>query len=207
MLAQLDVDLHDTGAEGHGSKASVDSAGVVREAATKTPRGTEKVLQSGLVPFDFLNPSVDRQPGNWFISSWDHLTLPDAIGNVFLYVPLGLFIHAVLRRMRMGGPAACVLTLVVGAVLSGSIEWIQAYSPSRVSSTIDWCANLLGTALGTLIGVSAMRLIPRIVGAALYEFSKHPRMALLKTYCLALVIVAALPFSFAVDSSRLKRRG
>lgn len=163
------------------------------------------VFQSGLVPFDFLNSTGDGQSGVWFSARWNDLTVPDAIGNVFLYIPIGILVYATLRRACGNGILACVLTLAAGAGLSGSIEWIQGFSASRVSSSIDWSANLLGTALGTLIGMSAMRLIPRMVGAALYEFSKQPRMALLKAYCLALVVVAALPFSFSLDSTRLKQ--
>ena len=100
---------------------------------------------------------------------------------------------------------AALLTLALSAILSGGIEWLQAYSPSRVSSLIDLTCNLLGTAVGIVIGGAVQWTVPRLMTAALHEFHLRPRNSLCVAYCGALVVIAAMPFSLSLDPGLFKK--
>lgn len=161
------------------------------------------VVVIGLVPFDFgLVGSGTRE---LFSTATNNVTIPDAISNVALFVPVGLLFVATLRKARTPALPSWVLATIAAAMLSGAVEWAQSYTGSRVSSLIDLCANTGGAALGALIGIVAGWLLPRFVGAALFEFRYRPAAMLAKSYALGLVIVGVMPFTFAFDGPRLKQ--
>jgi glycopeptide antibiotics resistance protein len=82
-----------------------------------------------------------------------HPSLPNAIGNVLLFVPLGV----VLSLRRWGGTSA----VLAGLALSASIEIAQLLIPGRTTSTADVIWNTLGAAAGWTAAASAWR---RVVG-------------------------------------------
>ena len=161
------------------------------------------VLQTGLVPFDF-GSAAGTGGESLFSAEVTRLTFPDVISNIFLYFPLGMLAHWSLCRMAGGGRLVFLATVAFAACLSGSIEWIQAYSPSRVSSVIDLVSNVLGASLGAAVSTIARWIMPQLMGTALVEFHERPLPAMLKTYCVVLVVFAAIPFSFSFDRVRLK---
>ncbi len=163
------------------------------------------VLQTGLVPFDFFQDAPGEGARGFFSAATDRFTLPDIVSNVFLYVPLGLLFHACIRRYGIGGLTAWLLAVCAAALVSVGIEFLQSFSLSRVSSILDLLANVAGAAIGALIAALAHWLLPRFLGAALYECHSHPQAALVKGYLLVLVVAAAMPFSFSFDAGRLKR--
>ena len=162
------------------------------------------VIQTGLVPFDFGR--VTEEAG-LFTTAVNDLTFPDIVSNIFLYVPFGVFIHWVIvkhadRRSRL---SAVCLTVLLATLVSGAVEWLQAYSPSRVSSAIDLVSNLSGAAIGASLSWVMQILLPRLLAAAMIEMRARPHAAALKAYVLVLVIFAAIPFSFSFDVARLKQ--
>ncbi|WP_019256581.1 VanZ family protein, partial [Burkholderia thailandensis] len=92
----------------------------------------------GIGPFDFLLAPLPR-----------YLTAFDVVSNVIGYLPFGALAVLALYPLR-GVPAALVATLL-GALLSGAMEALQTYLPTRVSSNLDLAAN----ALGALVGAAA----------------------------------------------------
>jgi len=159
------------------------------------------VLQAGLVPFDFQWSSIG--------STTDPIAAPpsplhDIVGNVFLFIPLGVFVQLALGG-AFPGAFGVFLTLLSATLLSGGIEWIQMYSPSRVSSMIDVASNVGGAALGAMISALIRTVVPNLIGAALFEFRLRPATATLKAYALLLVILGAMPFTFAFDTPRFKQ--
>ncbi len=158
------------------------------------------ILQSGLVPFDF---DFAGSTVHHFEVSTSPLTFPDVVANLFLYVPLGMFLHWSVTRVIRSGALSFALTVAICGLVSGSIEWVQAYSPSRVSSLIDLVTNSTGAALGACLSSAGRWLMPRLIGAALFEFKGRPAVATLKAYCGLLIVVAAIPFSFSFDAARL----
>jgi len=165
---------------------------------------TAFILQAGLVPFDFQFAGA-----NELLQNSENLISPpsplhDIIGNFFLFVPFGLFVQACAAR-HFPSAFSFFLTLLAATLLSGGLESVQAYSPSRVSSIIDVCCNIGGTAIGALISMIARRMIPQLLGAAMFEFRDRPAVAILKAYVLVLTLVGAMPFTFAFDAPRFNQ--
>ncbi|MCU6502044.1 VanZ family protein [Rugamonas sp. A1-17] len=100
----------------------------------------------GLSPLIFLeNTSMPR-----------YWTKFDAITNVIGYMPLGtLIVYALYPRFK--GIAAWLMAAVSGLLLSGLMEGVQTYLPSRVSSNLDFYTNAAGCALGAVVGVLTVR--------------------------------------------------
>jgi len=100
----------------------------------------------GLSPLIFLeNTSMPR-----------YWTKFDAIINVVGYMPLGtLIVYSLYPRFK--GLAAWLMAAAGGLLLSGLMEGVQTYLPSRVSSNLDFYTNAAGCALGAVVGVLTVR--------------------------------------------------
>ena len=163
------------------------------------------VVQTGLVPYDFLQDDVKRGSAVFLSGAAAHLIARDIISNVFLYFPLGVLLHCSLaKRLRSRG-MALILTAIFAGAMSLGIEWIQSYSPARVSSMFDLMANIGGALLGASLAWIARLTLPRILTDALVAVHEWPRTALLRGYVVALIIFAAMPFSFSFTSSGIKK--
>lgn len=76
----------------------------------------------------------------------------DVFLNVAAYVPLGFLLASALAgRMKRG--RAALLAFLVATALSFSMEVLQNYLPSRVSSNLDLATNSLGAFLGACAGM------------------------------------------------------
>ncbi len=163
------------------------------------------VLQTGLIPFDF---SFGFSTGDAFTSTAienPSLALADIIGNVFLYIPVGFVFHWTLRRIIASPMLAAWLAIVGGAMLSGGIETLQHYSPSRVSSSIDFICNSLGTVVGSVFFLAFQWMAPRAIATIKTELLNHPLSSWLKAYAVLLIIFAMLPFSFSLSPNLIKQ--
>jgi len=100
----------------------------------------------GLSPLIFLeNTSMPR-----------YWTKFDAIINVVGYMPLGtLIVYSLYPRFK--GIVAWLMAAASGVLLSGLMEGVQTYLPSRVSSNLDFYTNAAGCALGAVVGVLTVR--------------------------------------------------
>ena len=111
----------------------------------------------GISPFNFLTAPL---PYYW--------TAFDLWTNVAGYAPFGLLVvFSVYPKLR--GAAAWIVASLAGLLLSGAMEAIQTYLPSRVSSNLDLFANTAGTMIGALLGVMLTR-----------TFLKESRLLLLR---------------------------
>lgn len=89
----------------------------------------------GLGPFDYLG---DPFPKYW--------TVFDVVTNVLGYMPFGaLAVLAAWPRCR--GWLAIALATLGGTLLSGVMEAVQTYLPTRVASNLDLATNVLGAAI------------------------------------------------------------
>ncbi len=66
------------------------------------------------------------------------------IGNILVFIPFGMGVSAATDGRI--GPA-----MGWGALVSLTIEWLQAQQPSRVPSLLDFALNMVGVALGAFI--------------------------------------------------------
>ncbi|GAC1406242.1 MAG: VanZ family protein [Burkholderiaceae bacterium] len=97
---------------------------------------------SGLSPLAFITAPL---PHYW--------TGFDVVTNIIGYLPLGvLSVFALYPAIR--GWAAILLTITGGILLSGLMEAVQTYLPSRVSSNLDLIANSVGICIGALFALA-----------------------------------------------------
>ena len=114
---------------------------------------------SGLSPFAYLNLTPQR-----------YWTGFDVLANIFGYIPLGtLLVLALYPRLR--GVGAVVIAAVVGILLSGTMEAVQTYLPTRVASNLDLATNSLGCLIGAIAGAALAR--PLLDGSRLYKLRRR----------------------------------
>jgi VanZ family protein len=102
---------------------------------------------SGLSPFAFLTLRMPR----WWTGF-------DVMVNVVGYMPLGvLLVLALYPAVR--GLWAVVVAAVVGVLVSGTMETVQNYLPTRVPSNLDLLTNSAGCLAGALIGAWCASLL------------------------------------------------
>jgi glycopeptide antibiotics resistance protein len=114
-----------------------------------------------LVPFDFSSATEHRL-------LWGG-SLPDALSNVAMFVPLG-FLFRLTRNRDAANWALHSLIWAIG--FSALLEAAQLYLPSRFSSPLDVATNGLGAWLGAIahdLIVQRIRLTPALVGALALE--------------------------------------
>lgn len=92
----------------------------------------------------------------------------DVTTNVVAYTPLG-FLLALTFRHLPGRWSAAVVALLVGTLLSLSMEALQTWLPSRVPSNVDLACNTAGAALGAIIAVWNGKRIFRRIGQLQHE--------------------------------------
>jgi VanZ family protein len=101
----------------------------------------------GIGPFAYLTDPLPQ-----------YLTAFDVITNVLGYMPFGaLAVLALYPRWR--GALAAGVAFIGGAMLSGSMEAVQTYLPTRVASNLDLAANALGALLGAALTAPATSML------------------------------------------------
>mgnify|MGYP006267583643 FL=1 len=96
---------------------------------------------TGIGLFDFLG-------GNW-PRYW---TWQDALFNVLAYLPLG-FLLTLSPRHRRSPWARVLIPVLIGCLLSATMEALQTFIPGRVSSALDLLFNTLGTLCGATLSL------------------------------------------------------
>jgi len=108
------------------------------------------ILYVSLFPFRFdpLGPTMVQALHR---ITWMRAGRTEMFNNVLLYAPFG-FCCLLLVEGRLGRLAAVVVTTLLGAALSCSMELLQASVPTRVSSLTDLSLNALGALVGAVLG-------------------------------------------------------
>jgi glycopeptide antibiotics resistance protein len=91
-------------------------------------------------------------------SYWDA-----ALKNIIGFIPFGVCFYAYLARL-LPTKRATLVTVVLGAMVSATIEILQAFLPTRDSGTTDIITNTLGTWIGVvsyrLLATTLARFLP-----------------------------------------------
>ena len=104
----------------------------------------------GVSAFAYLHAPVPR-----------YITTFDIVINALGYAPLSALVVLALHP-RVRGLQAVVLATSVGLLVSGSMEALQTYLPTRIASSLDLAANGAGALLGAVIAAPyASSLIDR----------------------------------------------
>ena len=108
------------------------------------------VLYASLYPFaDWRVPNDDAT--RFLFAGWpSYVVASDVVLNILAYMPLGLLL-TLLWMGRAPRWVAIVLSVTAGMLLSLSIEFAQAYLPTRISSIDDVLTNSIGTLAGAAI--------------------------------------------------------
>jgi VanZ family protein len=96
---------------------------------------------SGLSPFAFLNLQPQR-----------YWTGFDVMVNIVGYMPLGVLLVLALHPL-VRGIWAVVVAALCGLLVSGIMETVQNYLPSRVPSNLDLLTNAGGCLAGAVLGL------------------------------------------------------
>ncbi|WP_084414619.1 VanZ family protein [Chitinibacter tainanensis] len=78
-----------------------------------------------------------------------YITLFDNTVNVLAYIPLGLGWMLLFRRRWF----AAILAVLLCALTSASVEFVQQFLPGRVASNLDILSNTAGGVIGVAIGL------------------------------------------------------
>jgi len=95
--------------------------------------------------FVTLHQAFLTLPWEEYSADWGYLR--GILKNILGFVPFGFLFCAYLSVTQLR-PRAIVATILLGALISLSIEIVQAYLPSRESGMTDIITNTLGTTLG-----------------------------------------------------------
>lgn len=144
--------------------------------------------------------------------SWLVLKLPeslsksDLIVNVLAYIPLGfLLVKLFLVDTRWFIPL--YLAILIGCGLSFSMESLQAFLPTRVSSILDLTTNSAGTLLGSLFALTFHPSTATALRVTKWR-DQHLLPGKLSEVALAVIICWALsqvaPFFPSVDFGDIK---
>lgn len=136
----------------------------------------------------------------------DKASLPDLVSNLLLFIPWGFLVYANMSH----GPARAVpkvlVCLVLGSLLSLSVETCQLFTRNRTTSLVDVAMNSVGTLVG---GGMATVFFPscfqRLIGFVQRDLRQQPVALILGLYLLLLSLDSMLPFDISIDMSNVKR--
>lgn len=104
------------------------------------------MVLGSLYPFVWQTPAELTLQFLW--RAWPaRVTRTDALTNVLVYFPLGIFAAKVLYRHSLNVPRWLWVSLLIAA-LSATLETAQLFLPARVASNVDLGFNALGGAIG-----------------------------------------------------------
>ena len=106
------------------------------------------------IPAHFFVPhkAMLKSPVKEFSRDWSYVY--DVIVNIVGFAPLGIIVCAYLELSRTRS-AAIFYTILIGAILSCTVESLQAFIPRRASGITDIITNTSGSALGAWLAGSA----------------------------------------------------
>jgi VanZ family protein len=120
------------------------------------------IVRTGDTTIDYTVPgALERPAAYWFVSNYPKLapfhdsSRFDVIVNALLYLPLGILFGFCWRGRGLRSAASATLLI---AALSGSLEMLQLFISIRNPSIDDFVLNVLGGALGILLGRYALRV-------------------------------------------------
>lgn len=108
------------------------------------------VLYASLYPFSgWRLPNDDAT--RFLFAGWpSYVVASDVVLNILAYMPFGLLL-ALVWMGRVPRWVAAVLSVAAGMLLSVSIEFAQAFLPTRISSAVDVLTNSIGMLAGAAL--------------------------------------------------------
>lgn len=113
------------------------------------------ILYGSLYPFDFVGPPAPLAEA--LSARLTEVRRGDALANLLLYIPLGLLLVVMKREGPRGGRV--VMAVVLGFLLSLSVEVTQLWLPPRTTSLSDLVLNTAGSLVGAVLGLVIVRTL------------------------------------------------
>lgn len=179
----------------------------------KTSASPLALIYAGLIVYASLYPFTDwRYQG---VVPWAFLSSPlpkywtsfDVAINIVGYIPFGFLL--VLSALRLQyGRRALGLAILLAALLSLTMESLQNYLPTRVSSNVDLALNALGAGFGAWWASSMEKLgiLDRwsLLRARWFVSDARGGLVLLTLWPVALLFPVAVPFGLGQILERLE---
>lgn len=136
------------------------------------------IVYGSLYPWQFHSPQLTTDPLTILLHAWptalDRFVIRDAILNVAVYVPLGIFGYLYCAQ-HLRSVRAILTVLVFALVLCTGIEIAQLFEPSRYCSALDVVCNVTGTAFGILVAGFYSRSLAPVIRWRVIEPFLHPK--------------------------------
>ncbi len=165
------------------------------------------LIHGSLLPFD-INPSVLTFANRLglFQISCHYGNFEDALVNLLIYVPLGVFLTAgvvIRRRSSVLVPARILLATGFAAILSVAVESIQTASPSRVGSWIDVILNTVGAGVGATLALALGARVRSMIGRLARSLADRTFSTAASVLTLCLFAYHLAPFDFVTTTPEL----
>jgi len=179
----------------HSGKPAVLGRWTVRLFAAL---GIAGIIYGTLAPFH-IDPG---RSWSWNLQ-WHPLVPGDAIANVLVYVPVGIFLRLLIRRRGSWWYSECIGSLLLAAALSYVTEACQTVLVYRVPCWVDWCCNVTGALAGLALAPVFQRLL-RAQHAWLYqELRARPFSAAAAATIILVTTAGLMPFDLQPTPSHL----
>ena len=112
------------------------------------------ILYGTTIPFDFSASSAQVVAKLHLACErpWHSASRTDIVSNVLLFLPWGFLCAVWLTEHGVGYAAVVIIASLAGLAISGFVESLQLFAPTRTTSLIDLATNFSGSVLGALIG-------------------------------------------------------
>lgn len=161
------------------------------------------IVYGSLIPFD-----LDWRGATWSSMragvAWPRPNIEDVGVNLLVYVPLGAALFQAFRRYRAARWAGLAATVLLGAGLSLTIEWLQTLSRMRVACGWDVIVNAIGSAVGVIGTLLVQSARPALTARLLRLFAARPATFLSATMTLGLFVYHLMPFDFVTNTDQLR---
>ena len=112
----------------------------------------------------------------WEEFSWTRSYWGAALKNIVGFVPLGFCLYPYLQAIRRF-KRAMMFTVLLGTLVSLTIESVQYFLPTRESGTTDIFTNTLGTLLGGVAYVAARPTLAALLPWPVFDFTRGPHQS------------------------------
>jgi len=122
------------------------------------------VTHGSLYPWTFVQPGSlwSAWSAMWHQDSW-WTSLGDVVGNVVLFVPVGLLGVCVQDRTRAFAPRRVVFLFVWSMLFATALQVLQIWIPSRSAAVSDAVWNLVGLLMGVTVAAGARTSIEQVL--------------------------------------------
>ena len=137
----------------------------------------------------------------WWSATPAQLSLTDAVSNLLLFVPIGLFAAAVIGSGRLRDSA---WVIALGAALSGVLELGQLLVPWRIPSVLDIAFETAGMAVGVIVRRVAASELDALTTNAITAWRRAGIVErALWAYVAAFAIAWLMPFDFTIRPNEI----